>query len=139
MKKSSHLPKNTTFMLTPGLRAEIFWQTTNCDHFMENYRADLDAPTAKSRFHNLRFSQVSKMLSGNLYITQSPKSDDPNNYYAISSYGGKYYFTTFTIESRTDCPDTLFAVIITSYITYEDRHIKKHKAYVEELRRQFNR
>jgi len=39
--KSDHLPKNTTIPLLLPIsdevgRTEIFWQTANCEHFMEN-------------------------------------------------------------------------------------------------------
>ncbi len=77
------------------------------------------------------------MLSGNVYVDHVPKSDNPNKYYAIALFGGKYYFTTFILESRTDCHNTLFAVIITSYITYEDRHIQKLRDYLETLKKRF--
>ena len=52
--KSNHLPKNTTIPLPLPFeddveRAEIFWQTVNCDHFMENYRADSVKTNPKER------------------------------------------------------------------------------------------
>ncbi len=134
-KKSNRLPKNTTIRIY-GIHTEIFWQTANCDHFMDNYRTDT-AKTAKSRFHNLRFNQVAQMLSGNVYVSRVPKSDNPNKYYALSYYQQHYYFTTFTLESRTDTARTLFAIIITSYITYEDRHIDQCQAYLDDLEKQF--
>ena len=75
--KSNHLPKNTTLYLPPGHgteRAEIFWQTANCDHFVENYRADLTKLTPAEQVHNLRFADVARMLSGNVLIRPVPKS-----------------------------------------------------------------
>jgi|GEM_PF-2217653 len=111
-KKSNHIPRNTTIIVS-GLQAEIFWQTTNCDHFLENYRADSTASTAKSRFYNLRFSQVAKMLSGNVYFGRVPKLENSNKYYALSFYNGLHYFTTFTLEPRPTDPCLLLSSLLT--------------------------
>ncbi len=138
-KPSRHLPKNTTISVSTGKRAELFWQTTNCLHFSQNFRADLGAQSSKSRVHNLEFNQVADMLSGNVFIARVPKSNIPNKYYALSFFNERYYFTTFTLETRTDCVDTLFAVIITTYVTYEQRHIQEYTAYREEIKNQFGR
>lgn len=58
---SNHKPKNTTIPLPPdsiAQRAEIFWQTTNCEHFMANYQADSAKVNPKQKVHNLHFSDV---------------------------------------------------------------------------------
>lgn len=106
--KSNHLPKNTSIE-TPLGRAELFWQTTNCVHFMQNYREDSSKTNPNEKVHNLQFSDVSKMLSGNVAIDQVKKSD---KYYAVSYWNDRYYYTIFTIERRTDESNTLFAIII---------------------------
>lgn len=138
--KSNHTPKNTTLYLPPGHgaeRAEIFWQTANCDHFMENYRTDLDKVNPSEQIHNLRFADVARMLSGNVLITPVPKS--VNKYQAISYWQETYYLTIFTLEHRTESTLTLFAVIITTYITHESRHLTAYQAYAHKIRQSHNR
>lgn len=138
--KSNHLPKNTTLYLPPDYsadRAEIFWQTANCDHFMENYRADLTKVNPSEQIHNLRFADVARMLSGNVLITPVLKST--HKYQALAYWHEKYYLTIFTLEHRAENPSTLFAVIITTYITYESRHLTAYQAYAQQIRQHYNR
>ena len=136
--KSNHLPKNTTIFLPPGSaaeRAEIFWQTMNCEHFMENYRVDLTRTNPKEKVHNLKFADVARMLSGNVIISPVPNST--RKYQAIAWWNGKYYLTIFTLEHRPENYSTLFAVIITTYTTYESRHITTYKQYIEAIRQKY--
>ncbi|MFD2938347.1 hypothetical protein [Spirosoma flavum] len=138
--KSNHIPKNTTLYLPPGHkaeRAELFWQTANCDHFMENYRADLAKSNPSEQVHNLKFADVARMLSGNVLITPVPKS--VTKYQAISYWQETYYLTIFTLEHRVENPSTLFAVIITTYITHESRHLSAYQAYADKIRQLYNR
>lgn len=71
------------------------------------------------------------MLSGNVLIAPVPKSRDPNKYYAVSHFGSHYYFTTFTLDFRTDCSDTLFCTVLTCHVTYESRYIDLYKKYLK--------
>lgn len=140
--KSNHIPKNTTIPLpipfdTGPERAEIFWQTANCDHLMENYRADLDKANQKERIHNLRFADVSRMLSGNVLVSSVPKST--KKYQAISFWQDNYYLTIFTLERRIENRSTLFAVIITTYITYESRHITEYQQFAQATQQKYGR
>lgn len=137
--KSNHLPKNTTLYLPPDYsadRAEIFWQTVNCDHFMENYRHDLTKANPSEQVHNLRFADVARMLSGNVLITPVPKSI--HKYQALAYWQERYYLTIFTLERRAENPSYLFAVIITTYITYESRHLIAYQAYAQQIRQSYN-
>lgn len=137
--KSNHLPKNTTLYLPPDYsadRAEIFWQTVNCDHFMENYRHDLTKANPSEQIHNLRFADVARMLSGNVLITPVHKSI--HKYQALAYWQEKYYLTIFTLERRADNSSHLFAVIITTYITYESRHLTAYQAYAQQIRQSYN-
>lgn len=137
---SNHQPKNTTIPLPPGSiaqRAEIFWQTTNCEHFMANYQVDSAKVNLKEKVHNLRFSDVSNMLSGNVLITPVPKS--PHRYRAISYWNENYYLTIFTLQRRPQERLTLFAVVITTYITYANEHINSYREYVEIIRQKYSR
>ena len=136
--KSNHLPKNTTIALPPGHpaeRAEIYWQTVNCDHFMENYRADSAKANPNERVHNLRFADVARMLSGNVVIRPVPKS--ANKYQAIAYWHQNYYLTIFTLERRTESSSILFAVILSTYITYESRHIAEHQRYIQTVHQKY--
>ena len=131
--KSSHLPKNTT-ITTPLGKAELFWQTTNCNHFMQNYRDDSAKTKPGEKTHNLQFSDVSRMLSSNVVINPVKNS---HKFYAISYWNDRYYYTIFTLQRRTDAPDALFAVIITTYISYEARVINEYKAHIAESRTRY--
>lgn len=138
--KSNHLPRNTTIPLPLPLdseveRAELFWQTVNCDHFMENYRADSTKINPKERVHNLRFADVARMLSGNVLVSPVPKS--ANKYQAISYWQQTYYLTIFTLERRQENRSTLFAVILSTYITYESRHITDYQQFVQTTRQRY--
>ncbi len=137
---SNHLPKNTTIPLPPGSstdRAEIFWQTTNCQHFMDNHREDAAKSSPSEKIHNLRFPDVSKMLSGNVLIT--PIARSRSKYQAVASWNGKYYLTIFTLERRPFERSTLFAIIVTTYITYDSQHIEDYKEYIKLIRQTYGK
>lgn len=104
---------------------------------MENYRADLTKTNPTEQIHNLRFADVARMLSGNVVIGPVPKST--HKYQAIAHWQQNYYLTIFTLERRLENPSILFAVIITTYITYESRHISQHQQYIETIRQAYGR
>ncbi len=121
----NHSPKNTT-VFTPSGRAELFWQTVNCDHFAENHSADA-GKAGKSRFHDLRFKDIAHLLSGDVAI--DPVGSKGTKWRAISFYKEKHYLTIFHLQKRDDC-DTLFAVVVTCYATYHERHRKEYEKYI---------
>lgn len=98
---------------------------------MQNYREDSSKTKTSEKTHNLQFSDVSRMLSGNVVINPVRNS---HKFYAISYWNDRYYYTIFTLQPRTDAPGTLFAVIISTYISYEAHVINEYKAYIEESR-----
>lgn len=102
---------------------------------MENYRTDSAKINPNEQVHNLKFADVARMLSGNVVIGPVPKSD--NKYQAISNWHEKYYLTIFTLERRAEIASTLFAIIITTYITYESRYIRQHQQYIQTIRQQY--
>jgi len=105
-------PKNTTFK-TPFGTAELFFQIVNLDHYLANYVNDLEKPGDK-RFHDVRFSDIITRLKGRVLIEQieGPK----NKFYALSMVEGRYYYTVFYLNRRTDSK-TRYAVIVTCYAT----------------------
>ncbi len=104
---------------------------------MENYRADSAKINSSEQVHNLKFADVARMLSGNVLITPVPKST--HKYQALAYWHENYYLTIFTLEHRAESPSTLFAVIITTYITYESRHLAAYQAYANQIRQSYNR
>jgi hypothetical protein len=118
----NHKPKNTT-IFTPLGRAELFFQVVNCDHIMFQYHENLIIVEDEKRQHDVSFSEIAGMLSGNVLIDKVPKTKS-NKYYAISFYKNRYYYTVFYLEKRADCPQ-LFVVIVTSYTTNKKRNSGK--------------
>ncbi len=107
-------PKNSTFFVDKGKRAELFFQAVNMDHFVDNYVDDLAKPDDK-RFHRLKPSQVSKVLqSGDVLIDVVGKSE--THHYAIAFWDNRYYYANFYLDRREDCHQ-LFAILITCYAT----------------------
>ncbi len=104
---------------------------------MENYRADSAKVNPSERVHNLKFADVAKMLSGNVAIKPVPKST--NKYQAIAYWNEQYYLTIFTLEHRAENRSVLFAVILSTYITYESRHITDYQQYAQEIRQRYDR
>ncbi|MFC0182490.1 hypothetical protein SAMN04515674_101452 [Pseudarcicella hirudinis] len=126
--------KNTTVLTAEG-KAELFFQTVNCDHLLENYRTDVNK-IGKERVHDVKFSDISQLLSGNVCFSEVPKSK--NKFQAISFYRGKYYVTFYYLDKRKDC-ETLFAVIISCYISHESHIIKKYDTYKKEVEQQYGK
>ncbi|AEI47634.1 hypothetical protein [Runella slithyformis] len=124
------IPKNTT-IYTPIGRAELFFQVVNCDHIMFQYLEEMVQIDHERRQHDVTFTEIAKMLTGNVLIEQVPKSQ--NKYYAVSYYKSKYYYTIFYLNKRADS-QTLFAIIVTSYATNKKEIREKYESYL----RQFN-
>lgn len=118
--------RNTTILTAQG-KAELFFQTVNCDHILENYRMDA-SKFGKERVHDVKFSDISKLLSGNVCFDCVQKSK--NKFQAISFHQGKYYVTYYYLDKRIDC-DTLFAVIISCYISHESHITQKYDRYLK--------
>lgn len=102
---------------------------------MQNYRDDSAKTKLHEKTHNLHFSDVARMLSGNVIINPVKKS---HKFYAISHWNNRYYYTVFTIQRRTDAPNTLFAIIISAYISYEAHVINEYQTYIEESRTRYD-
>ena len=77
------------------------------------------------------------MLSDNVLITPVPKST--RKYQALAYWHEKHYLTVFTLEQRIENPLTLFAVITTTYITHESRHLTAYQVYASKIRESYNR
>ena len=101
---------------------------------MQNYLGDSAKVKTKEKTHNLQFSDVSKMLAGNVVINPVKNS---HKFYAISFWNNSYYLTIFTLQRRNDASATLFAVLISTYISYEAHIINEYKSYIEESRSRF--
>lgn len=131
----NHQPKNKSIYTDQG-RAEIFFQTINLDHYLTKYLNDLDKPDDK-RFHRLTFGEMAKVLSqGNVLIEKF--ADAKKKYFAISLYGGRYYYVVFYLEKREDC-DKLFAVIVTCYATNNKDIHERYETYVKKNQIRFGR
>lgn len=75
---SKYYPKNTTVYITGlGKRAELFWQTSNANHLLENY---VDRISHWGKDHDLKFNDFKSLLSGNTRI----KIYKDNKGYAIA-------------------------------------------------------
>lgn len=117
--QSNHLPKNTTFHIGNGIKAEIYWQSVNADHIAKNFYQPEAARSA-----GILFTEFGKMLKMSI-IKQVPKSD--NKFYAFSYYKGNYYKTILSFARRVD---TVFAVIITT-------NVYNNKKLIEEYRQNY--
>ncbi|GAB3918450.1 hypothetical protein [Larkinella terrae] len=126
----NHKPKNTT-IFTPFGRAELFFQVVNCDHIMFQYHENLIVVDDEKRQHDVSFSEIASMLSGNVLIDKVPKTRS-NKHYAISFYKNRYYYTVFYLEKRADSPQ-LFAVIVTSYATNKKEIREKYESYRQSI------
>ena len=113
-------PKNTS-VYTPQGKAELFFQVVNCNHIMDNYREDVEK-TGNARIHDVKFTDIAKLLSGNVCTFIVPKSKE--KVCAISFYKGKYYVTYLFLKKRPDC-EQLFAVIVSCFIS-NNPEIKRH-------------
>ena len=116
-------------------KAEIFWQTINCQKIAEHYREDLSKRGTKGQFHDLLFSDIVRALKGNVYIELVPKSLE--KYKAISYYKGHYYQTYFYLRDREDCGNTTFLVIVSIYRTYHQSDHEKFNEYEKYVKEKF--
>ncbi len=127
--------KDTTIN-TPYGKAELFFQTKFGDHIIENYRADLGQPDPKKRYHDLKFSDIAKLLRGNISL-EAIKGDE-TQYDCVSFYKGRHYITFLHVAKRDDST-TLFAFIVTSYATNEKRYIKRYQDFIEDIRQTYKK
>lgn len=116
-------------------KAEIFWQTVNCQKIAEHYREDLSKQGTKGQFHDLLFADIVKALKGNVYIELVPKSS--RKYKAIFYYKKNYYQTFFYLKKRQDFGNTTFLVIVSIYRTYHQVDHEKFNEYEETLKEKF--
>lgn len=85
---SRYYPKNTSVYISKiKEKAEIFWQTVNANHLLENY-TDIISQWGKD--HDLKFNDFKNLLSGNtvmdiikdnLYLAVAYDSTKGNYYY----------------------------------------------------------
>ncbi|MFD2572216.1 hypothetical protein ACFSUS_16350 [Spirosoma soli] len=125
------IKKNTTIN-TPFGKAELFFQTKFADHVIENYRADLTKLDPAKRHHDLKFSDIASLLRGNVSV--QPIKGDETQFEAR----GRHYLTLFHVAKRDDS-DTLFAFIVTSYVTNEKRYLERYQNYLEDLRKTYRK
>jgi uncharacterized DUF497 family protein len=124
----SNIAKNTEFETFFGF-AEIFWQTKFADHLLENRRDDAKKPNYKERIHDLKFEEISMLLQQNHYL--APDNRKQGRFRIITKYRGKYYLIIYHLTKRKDLGNKLFAVIVTSYITYEAKNIRDYENHFQ--------
>lgn len=118
---SKYYPQNTSFE-TPFGKAEIFWQTNNANHLLENYTDNI---TQFGKHHDLKFVDFKHLLQdANIHIIPSKYKKNIFETIAYSHSKKRYYFIIFALEKRFK---NLFAVIITAYATKKAEHINKYK------------
>lgn len=127
---SKYYPQNTSVFI-PDIKgkAEIFWQTVNANHLLENYN---DRISQWGKDHDLKFNDFKNLLSGNTVMTRI-KGD---TFIAVAYDNSKknYYFIKFALNKRFQ---QTFIIIITAYATKDSHHIQAYKDNEEELRRKF--
>lgn len=127
---SKYYPQNTS-VLIPDLekRAELFWQTVNANHLLENY---VDKITHWGKDHDLKFNDFKKLLSGNTYF----KIEKSTKGYAIAYDASKknYYFVKFVLHERFK---KLFVIIVTAYATKYSQHLKEYNDYQKWVEQKF--
>ena len=108
------------------IEAEIFWQTTNCEHFLQNYQEEIELRrvSKNQRIHDLRFRDVANMLSKDVSLVS--ESIKKQKKILISYYGNKYYQSIVSFQRRKNYKQ-LFAVIITCYICKNIFYINEYK------------
>lgn len=122
---SKYYPKNTSVYI-PDIkeRAEIFWQTVNANHLLENYN---DKISQWGKDHDLKFNDFKNLLSGNTVMSRT-KGD---NFIAVAYDSNKKDYTLIKRFQQT------FIIIITAYATKDSNHIKAYKDYEAETRRKY--
>lgn len=127
---SKYYPQNTSIYIPETKeRAEIFWQTVNANHLLENYT---DKVSQYGKDHDLKFNDFKNLLSGNTLM----KRKKENNYVAITYDERKknYYFVKFVLTKRFR---HTFIIIITAYATKDSYHIQAYKDYEKEVKQKF--
>ena len=122
------LVKKNTTIKTPFGRAELFYQTVFADHLVENYYKDLSQSDLAKRHHDLLFSDLDKLLKGNVSMQIIPGNEGQID--AVSFYKGRHYFTCFHVAKRQDS-DTQFAFIVTCYATNKKEHTERYEQYID--------
>ena len=125
-------PKNGTFDTPLGKRAEVFFQSVNCDHIAEGYRKNLTEIGSQQQMHDVNFVDIVRLLRGNVLVKQVPKSAGKWKAISFDVERKTYYQTFFFLKNRTDCP-TLFAVILSCYITHDPTNKEEYQAYIARI------
>lgn len=127
---SKYYPQNTSVYISDIKgRAEIFWQTVNANHLLENYN---DKISQWGKDHDLKFNDFKNLLSGNTVMSRIKEE----TYIAVAYDSNKknYYFIKFALSKRFQ---QTFIIIITAYATKNSNHIKAYKDYEAETRRKY--
>lgn len=127
---SKYYPQNTTVHIAAIKdRAEIFWQTVNANHLLENYT---DKVSQFGKDHDLKFNDFKSLLSGNTLM----KKQKGDTYIAIAYDESKknYYFVKFVLSSRFQ---RRFIIIITAYATKDSYYIQAYKDYKKGIQSKF--
>lgn len=128
---SKYYPQNTTVHIAAIKdRAEIFWQTVNANHLLENYT---DKVSQFGKDHDLKFNDFKSLLSGNTVM----KKQKEDTYIAVAYDANKknHYFVKFALSSRFK---HTFIIIITAYATKDSHHIQTYKEYQREIGQKFS-
>ncbi len=128
------LVKKNTVIKTPLGRAELYYQTVFADHLVENYQKDLDKVDLAKRHHDLLFSDLDKLLKGNVSMQIIPGNEGQIE--AISFYRNRHYYTCFHVAKRQDS-DTQFAFIVTCYATNQKKHLERYEQYLEFVQKKY--
>lgn len=133
MRKSGHskfYPQNTSVLIVEkGIKAELFWQTVNANHILENYVSNV---TNFDKDHDLKFNDFSKLLKGNVFF----KFGDRRNYaICYDRSKGTYYYIAFVLEKRFN---HWFILIITAYATKSSHYIKEYEQFQEIVRKRYS-
>jgi hypothetical protein len=126
---SKYFPQNTSVFI-PEIKAEaeLFWQTKNANHLLENYRDNI---SHFGKEHDLKFNDFPKLLRGNVSFGEE-KNRKTKYAIAFNQANGKYYYIAFTIEKRFR---KYFILIVTAYATKKSHHIKEQQEVEEFAKR----
>ena len=126
MSKPNQVPKNTT-VFVGGVRAELFYQTTNADHIARSYRDDL-SKAGRGRFHDMLFSNIARLHTGYVFFEKIDPAT--SKYRALSTYNSQLYVAFGHLVKRPDCGDQNFIVILSVYRTYTKSDQRIYESYV---------
>ena len=116
---SQNKPQNASFYVPDIGKVEIYWQTQNANHILDNYK---DRNPVFGAQHDLKFNDISKILiSRNVAVFEGRGG----TYEAVGyvSTTKKYYLIIFVVRDRFN---QKFAIIKTAYATNQSHHIKKY-------------